>query len=167
MVDLAFALDGDDRIRASVMIANDPGQPDGGPHSPGLPSDVPSHLLQRFQCPRGPTAYPPRTRARKSSGTSQSTIAAATRLICSPSVVRASNRDSSLAVSSPNLRVARSLRILASHSDPLLASHFDSLLASHFDPLLSDSVPAAPKLSIDPCHRHRLLQLIGVESIRT
>ena len=31
MVDLAFALDGDDRIRASVMIVNDPGQPDGGP----------------------------------------------------------------------------------------------------------------------------------------
>lgn len=30
MVDLAFALDDDDRIRASVMI-DDPGQPDGGP----------------------------------------------------------------------------------------------------------------------------------------
>ena len=30
----------------------DLGQPVGGPASPGLLSDVPSHLLQRFQCPR-------------------------------------------------------------------------------------------------------------------
>ena len=60
-------------------------------------------FVKRVRMGEGRSRYPPRTRARKSSGTSQSTIAAATRLIRSPSGVRPSNRASSSAVSRPNL----------------------------------------------------------------